>query len=63
MFGQAFDVAATYGAAPPGHAYLERLLARDHFIALATFDGGEVVGGLVAYVLDKFEQQRSEIYI
>ena len=63
MFGEAFGEPDTYGEAPPGHVYLERLLARDHFIALAAFDGGEVVGGLVAYVLDKFERQRSEIYI
>lgn len=62
-FGVAFGEQDTYGDAPPDRAYLERLLARDHFIALAAFDGHEVVGGLVAYVLDKFEQQRSEIYI
>ncbi|MDB5710286.1 MAG: aac(3)-I [Sphingomonas bacterium] len=63
MFGQAFEEPESYGVAPPGEAYLERLLARDHFIALAAFDGDDLVGGLVAYVLDKFEQQRSEIYI
>jgi aminoglycoside 3-N-acetyltransferase I len=63
MFGEAFGEPDTYGAALPDTAYLERLLARDHFIALAAFDGDEVVGGLVAYVLEKFEQQRSEIYI
>jgi aminoglycoside 3-N-acetyltransferase I len=63
MFGEAFGEPDTYGDAPPGHVYLERLLARDHFIALAAFDGEAVVGGLVAYVLDKFERRRSEIYI
>ena len=30
---------------------------------LTTVDGGSFVGGLVAYVLDKLEQERSEIYI
>ena len=63
MLGEAFGEPDTYGGAPPEPAYLEGLLARDHFIALAAFDGDEVIGGLVAYVLDKFEQQRSEIYI
>jgi aminoglycoside 3-N-acetyltransferase I len=63
IFGEAFDDADSYAAAPPDHAYLERLLTRDHFIALVAFGGDDVVGGLVAYVLDKFEQQRSEIYI
>jgi aminoglycoside 3-N-acetyltransferase I len=30
---------------------------------LTALSGEEVVGGLVAYQLDKFEQERSEIYI
>lgn len=30
---------------------------------LVALAGNEVVGGLVAYQLDKFEQERSEIYI
>src|SRR5690606_27981020 len=33
------------------------------FIALAAFDQEAVVGALAAYVLPKFEQARSEIYI
>ncbi len=32
-------------------------------IALAALKHGEVVGGLAAYELQKFEQERSEIYI
>ena len=63
MFGEAFDDAATYGAARPDRAYFERLLASDAFIALAAVKGDDVVGGLAAYTLQKFEQARSEIYI
>ncbi len=63
MFGQAFEDPATYGAARPSTAYLERLLGSDDFIALASLDAEEVVGGLAAYVLRKFERERSEIYI
>jgi aminoglycoside 3-N-acetyltransferase I len=63
MFGAAFEDAETYGRARPSPAYAQRLLGRDSFIALAAFDGDEVVGGLAAYVLDKFEAERSEIYI
>jgi aminoglycoside 3-N-acetyltransferase I len=33
------------------------------FIAVAAFDAGAVVGGLAAYLLPKFEQARSELYI
>ena len=63
VFGEAFNEPATFNDARPSPDYLARLLARDHFIALAAFDGEEVVGGLAAYVLDKFEAERSEIYI
>jgi len=70
MFGEAFDEVVTYGSVRPSDSYLRPLLGDDHFIALVATDegaavrqGAAVVGGLVAYVLDKFEQERSEIYI
>lgn len=64
MFGDAFDEMETYSSARPGKAYLERLLGSDCFIALAALKDGMVVGGIAAYELRKFEQQRSsEIYI
>jgi len=42
---------------------LEVLLSKEHFIVLVALDKNGVVGGLTAYVLDKFEQERKEIYI
>jgi aminoglycoside 3-N-acetyltransferase I len=63
MFGEAFGEPQTYGRARPGAAYLARLLGGDSFIALAALKGGAVVGGIAAYELHKFEQERSEIYI
>jgi aminoglycoside 3-N-acetyltransferase I len=64
MFGHAFEDVPAYCDRQPSDAYLERLLARDSFIALAAMaDDGSVIGGLVAYVLEKFEQERREIYI
>ena len=62
-FGQAFNEVETYGGNPPSDTYLKDLLVSDYFIALAASMGVLVVGGLVAYELRKFEQQRSEIYI
>ena len=62
-FGEAFDEVETYSGARPSAAYLERLLGSDSFIALAALKDGEVVGGIAAYELRKFEQERSEIYI
>ncbi len=63
MFGEAFGEPQTYGRARPGAAYLARLLGGDSFISLAALKGGAVVGGIAAYELHKFEQERSEIYI
>ena len=63
LFGEAFGDRAAYGAAPPSDAYLEALLAKEHVIVLVALLGQEVVGGLVAYELDKFEQTRRELYI
>lgn len=63
LFGEAFGEPETYGDARPGRTYLARLLGGESFIALAAMRGDEVVGGLAAYELPKFERERSEIYI
>jgi len=63
MFGEAFEDLPTYQDAVPDNAYVEWLLSRPHFIALAATHEDEVVGGIAAYVLDKFERKRREIYI
>lgn len=63
LFGEAFADAETYGGAPPADGYLEELLAKPHVIPLVALSDGAVVGGLVAYELDKFERARREVYI
>lgn len=63
LFGEVFEDAETYTAEPPTDAWLAGLLSKDHVVALVGTDGSAVVGGLVAYVLEKFERARSEIYI
>ncbi len=63
MFGKAFDDAEHYASKPPSDAYAERLLAKEHVIPLVALSEGQVIGGLVAYELDKLEQEHSEIYI
>lgn len=63
MFGEAFDEADTYTGNRPSAAYLHDLLSGNSFIALAALKNGDVVGGIAAYELKKFEQERSEIYI
>jgi aminoglycoside 3-N-acetyltransferase I len=63
VFGEAFEEMDTYQSAVPGEGYLRDLLGQQHFIALVALDGDTVVGGLVAYELQKFEQARKELYI
>lgn len=63
LYAAAFDDTESYLSSQPDDVYLGQLLSREYFIQLAAFDGERVVGALSAYVLPKFEQARSEIYI
>ena len=63
VFGEAFEDVETYQGAVPEDDYLRSLLAMRHFIVVVACRGGEVVGGLAAYELQKFERDRREIYI
>lgn len=63
VFGTAFEDAVAYESNVPSDVYLSRLLGKEHFIAVVAMADGAVIGGLTAYLLDKFEQDRREIYI
>lgn len=63
LFGEVFHDRETYCAVPPSDTYLASLLAREHIVTLVALSAGEVIGGLVAYELDKFERARRELYI
>jgi aminoglycoside 3-N-acetyltransferase I len=64
VFGEVFEERQTYEDAQPDDAYLSELLSSQSFIAVAAVSAeAGIVGGLAAYVLRKFEQARSEIYI
>lgn len=63
VFGEAFGEPDTYGAEPPSDVHLRASLGKEHVIALAALVAEEVVGGLVAYELDKLERARREVYI
>jgi aminoglycoside 3-N-acetyltransferase I len=64
LFGTAFGEPDTYTASPPDDAYLTGFLAKEHVVALVALSGAEeVIGGLVAYELEKFERARRELYI
>ncbi len=61
--GAAFEDQETYDSKRANTAYVQDLLASDSFIAVVALNDDVVIGGLAAYELKKFEQQRSEIYI
>jgi aminoglycoside 3-N-acetyltransferase I len=63
LFGEVFDERETYSGSPPENAYCLGLLERDEVLLLVALEGERVIGGLAAYMLRKFEQERSEIYI
>lgn len=63
LFASAFDDADHYLSAKPEASYFADVLAKPHIIPLVATLKGDVIGGLVAYELDKLEQQRCEIYI
>jgi aminoglycoside 3-N-acetyltransferase I len=63
MFGEAFEDASAYGGDPPDDRALAATLAKEHVVALVARADGAVVGGLVAYALDKLERAVREFYI
>lgn len=63
LFSEAFEEPEHYAARPPSDAYAMEQLARRDTIMLIAEAGDRTVGALVAYVLPKFEQARSEVYI
>jgi aminoglycoside 3-N-acetyltransferase I len=63
LFAEAFDDAPSYLARPPAENYVRRWLSSPSHIALIALADGVVLGGLAAYVLEKFEQERSEVYV
>jgi aminoglycoside 3-N-acetyltransferase I len=63
LFGEVFEEKETYGSARPSADYQRQLLSDPGFVALVALQDRKVVGGLAAYELRKFEQERSEFYI
>ncbi len=63
LFADVFEDPESYASRPPDDDYALGLLAREGTILLVAEHGDDVVGALAAYVLPKFEQARSEVYI
>ena len=63
LFGEVFGEMENYTGNPPGEDYMRRLLDSNHYLAATATVEDRVIGGITAYVLPKYEQARSEIYI
>lgn len=63
IFGEVFEEPDTYQFNKVSTAYLQERVSDPNFICLTAQVEEKVVGGLVAYVLHKFESERKEIYI
>ena len=63
LFASAFDDDPAYTSKAPSKEYLQSFLQHKQHIVLVAKDSEKVIGGLVAYVLQKFEQERAEVYI
>lgn len=63
LFAAVFDDEASFASAPPDDAYAEGLLARPDTVLLLAMAGEVPVGALAGYILPKYEQARSELYI
>ena len=42
---------------------LEKLLTKPDFHAIAAIEGGKIIGGLIAYELEQYYRDKSELYI
>lgn len=63
MFGEVFDERETYAGDPPSDEYCRDLLGREDLLLVVAIQDERVIGGLAAYLLRKYEQARSEVYI
>lgn len=63
LFGEVFADPESYHNHPPHDDYVKDFLRdKAHIVVVATNDD-TVIGGLVAYYLKKFEQNRGEVYL
>ena len=63
LFAAEFADPDSYASNLPDAAYLTSVLAQPNVVALVAYDGEDMTGGLVAYVLPKLEQVRSENHV
>jgi aminoglycoside 3-N-acetyltransferase I len=63
LFGELFEDRESDADRPQPDVWVEGLLERADFVMLVAEDGGTLVGGLLAYVLDSLEEARRQMYL
>ncbi|MEM8726640.1 MAG: GNAT family N-acetyltransferase [Pseudomonadota bacterium] len=63
VFSEGFDEPQNYADKPPSDEYARDWLANPHNVAILARVEGNAIGALAGYILPKFEQSRSELYI
>lgn len=63
VFSEVFEEPQTYQEAIPSEEYLKMILGKETFISIVALNEKKVIGGLASYVLEKFEQERKEVYL
>ena len=63
LFEAAFEVDDEPSELPLSDGYLRQLLAGEMFVAVGSFVGGRVVGGVTGYVLPMARKPKCEFYI
>ncbi len=64
IFAQVFEDSESYLKHAPDDEYIRHVLSDDSLVVFVIVtEEGLVIGGVVAYVLQKFEQNRRELYI
>ncbi len=63
LFADVFGELENYSHRQPDDAYAESLLERSEVLLLIAEEEGRVTGAIGGYILPKFEQQRSELFI
>lgn len=63
VLAEGFGEPETYADRPPGAGYAAAWLANPANVAILAESGDEPIGALAGYVLQKFEQARSELFI
>jgi aminoglycoside 3-N-acetyltransferase I len=63
LFSDVFNDKESYDSKLPSDEYLNIFLTNPNNIVVVAMNDQKIIGGIVAYVLEKFEMERREVFI